>query len=223
MGEWQGYRLEDLLMFTPEVYFRLFERYNGMVWPGHLVAFSVAIWMFVGTRDSGPRQSRWIAGVLGAVWLFIAWAFFLRYYAEVFLAAPWFAAGFALQGLLLVVAGGSGRLRFAWRVDAVAGVGITLLLYSALGHPLVGIFAGRDWNGVELFLLAPDPTAIGTLGLLLMSSGRNHWVLAVVPLLWCLISGAISWVMGAYSGLGIPLAAVVALASMACRSLGPCR
>ena len=111
MGEWLSYRLSDLLMFTPEVYFRLFERYNAAFWPGQLVALLVAIWMIVVTRDTGPRQSRWVAGVTGAVWLFIAWAFFLRFYSEIFLAAPWFAVGFALQGLLLIAAGSLARLR----------------------------------------------------------------------------------------------------------------
>ncbi|SCZ62749.1 DUF6064 family protein [Thiohalomonas denitrificans] len=221
MGEWQGYRLDDLLMFTPEVYFRLFERYNGMLWPGHLVALSVAIWMFVVTRDSGLRQSRWIAGVLGAAWLFIAWAFFFRYYAEIFLAAPWFAVGFALQGLLLITAGTLGRLRFAWGTDAVGGVGAMLLFYAAVGHPLIGILSGREWEAIELFLLTPDPTAIGTLGLLLMISGRSTWMLALGPLLWCVISGATYWVMEADSGAGVIFAALVAFAAMVARSLVP--
>ena len=38
--------------------------------------------------------------------------------------------------------------------------------------------------------MAPDPTAVATLGVLLLASGRGRWSLLVVPVLWCAISGA---------------------------------
>jgi len=44
-------------------------------------------------------------------------------------------------------------------------------------------------------IVAPDPTALGTLGLLLAAEQPPPWWTMAVPLLWCLISGATLWAM----------------------------
>ncbi len=33
MSEWWTYRLEDFLLFSPRVYWRMFELHNEAVWP----------------------------------------------------------------------------------------------------------------------------------------------------------------------------------------------
>lgn len=50
----------------------------------------------------------------------------------------------------------------------------------------------------EIFGIAPDPTALGTLGLLVLAEGapRTRRALLVAPLLWCLLSGATLLAMG---------------------------
>ena len=45
---------------------------------------------------------------------------------------------------------------------------------------------GRNWQQFEMFALAPDPTAVVTLGVLLFY--RAPVVLFVIPVLWLLIS-----------------------------------
>jgi hypothetical protein len=59
----------------------------------------------------------------------------------------------------------------------------------------------------------PDPTAILTLGLLLIAR-RAHWSLYVVPVLWCLASGVTLWTMKAPDAFVPLLAAVVAAAAV---------
>lgn len=219
MTEWLSYGLNDLLMFTPEVYCRLYERYNTWIWPAQWLAVAAGIGMAVAGRDAGRKASRAMAVLLGVAWLVIAWAFFVRYYAEIFLAAPYFGAGFAAEGVFLIAAGLLGRLRFAWHTDGIGRAGLALLLYSLVIHPLVLVAMGRDWRGAELFLLAPDPTAIGTLGLLLTIPGRSHIALAILPLLWCLVSGATFWAMDSQAGMLVPAAAMVAAVPMVGRRL----
>ncbi|MGZ9030214.1 MAG: hypothetical protein ACXW2G_02500, partial [Burkholderiaceae bacterium] len=62
--------------------------------------------------------------------------------------------------------------------------------------------------------LFPDPTALLTLGLLLIAS-RAHWSLFVIPVLWCLVSAATLWTMNAADAplpfLGALLAVAAAL------------
>ena len=38
MSEWSTYRLADFLLFSPEIYYRLFELHNNAVWPAQLAA-----------------------------------------------------------------------------------------------------------------------------------------------------------------------------------------
>lgn len=214
MGEWLSYRLSDLLMFSPGVYFRLFERFNGWLWPAQVPALLLGAGLLYAAWTGVGRAGRWAGTLLGAVWLFVAWAFFIRYYAEIFLAAPAFAAAFALQGLLLMLFGLSGRLPIGTAVGPPRYLGLALLVYALVIHPFIGLVAGRGWSGVELFLIAPDPTAVGTLGLLLTVRGGKVWWLSLIPLLWCVVSGATYWVMGAWSGLAAAFAAALAAVMM---------
>ncbi|WP_420799541.1 DUF6064 family protein [Noviherbaspirillum sedimenti] len=63
---------------------------------------------------------------------------------------------------------------------------------------------------MEMFGLAPDPTAVATLGLLLCTS-RVPWLLLALPLLWCAISGATLFTMGAPDAWVAPATALLAL------------
>ena len=47
MSEWWTYRPADLLMFSPETYYRLFELYNADVWPAQIIVLSAGFTIFV--------------------------------------------------------------------------------------------------------------------------------------------------------------------------------
>ena len=55
---------------------------------------------------------------------------------------------------------------------------------------------GRGWASSEVFGIAPDPTVIATLGLLLLARGRLLPLLLPIPVLWCLLSGITLRAMG---------------------------
>jgi len=66
---------------------------------------------------------------------------------------------------------------------------------------------------VEIAGTAPDPTAVATLGVLLLAR-RVPWLLVPVPVLWCLYSGVTWWALGWLPGLfniGVVLAFLVAI------------
>jgi hypothetical protein len=65
-----------------------------------------------------------------------------------------------------------------------------LLCIAGLGWPLLTRIGRTDWSQVEIIGVHPDPTAVFSLGLvLLLLSGWRLWLMATIPLLWCLISG----------------------------------
>ena len=80
-------------------------------------------------------------------------------------------------------------------------------------QPLSGPLAGRAWSQVEIFGIAPDPTVVATLGLVLRAPVGQRWTLLPIPLAWCAMSGATAWAMGSPDAWVMPIAGVLALVS----------
>lgn len=222
MSEWWTYRLDDFLMFAPGTYQRMFALYNAQVWPAPLLALPLGL-AVLWALARRPAAWRLACMAVAAGWAFTAWAFHWQRYAGIHTAAPWFAAGFALQALVLAWIARPGS-PWGVRADApwVRGIGLALLAFAVLLQPWTGLAFGRPWHQAALFGLTPDATAAGTLGLLLVlvrersagplpasapgrrghryaharsaAAGAGPWVM---PLLWCLASAATLWTLGA--------------------------
>ena len=61
--------------------------------------------------------------------------------------------------------------------------------------------------------MAPDPTAVATLGVALLAGGRVRWLLLAIPVLWCAFSGATLLAMESPAGWLMVAAAAVAVGS----------
>jgi hypothetical protein len=211
MSEWWTYRLADFLLFSPRTYHRLFELYNEAIFPAQLAALALGSAILALWLRGSARDRRLAAALLAGLWLVVAFAFHWTRYATINWAATWFAGGFALEAALLFWAGAiRGTLILRPGPDLAARAGLALFLFALFAQPLLGPLLGRKWTEIELFGLAPDPTAVATLGLLL-ASVRPPWPLLVLPLLWCVVSGATSWTMAAPDAFVMPLAAALAL------------
>ena len=223
MTEWWTYRLSDFLMFSAGTYRRQFELYNADLWPLPVVVgiggalAVVAAWR---SRQLSPRVTSTALAVLAAAWLWVAWAFHLQRYATVNTAGPWFAAAFALEALLLLAAG-LADLRSSTG-PSVSGRrwGLVLFAFAVLAYPWLGLLFGRPLAQAEVFGIAPDPTALGTLGVLLLTSRSGDTIVArravalalPIPLLWCGASGATLWTMEAPEAPLLPVLAAIAVA-----------
>jgi hypothetical protein len=194
MAEWWTYRPEDFLLFSPRVYWRLFEIHNEALWPAQFAAvalLAVLAWL---AAARPAAHGRLIAAGLAVAWAFTGWAFVWNRYATINWAAEYLAPLFAAEALLLSLAaaiGGLGRARSG--PTPLAG---WLLVALAAAMPLASPIFGRGWSAAEVFALAPDPTAIATLGLVLVLGGRIGSALLPIPLLWCATSALTLWTMG---------------------------
>lgn len=197
MSEWWTYRLSDFLLFSADTYYRLFELYNTAIWPAHIVVLVLSgLWFYFLIRPK-PWSGKLLFTFLGTTWLWIAWGYHVSHFTSVNWAASYYAIGFALEGLLLILAGGSGKARpIPFNTHWTSRVGAGLIGFSLILQPLITPLSGRPWTQVELFALAPDPTVIATLGILLLVD-RIRWLLLPIPIIWCLISSATLWTMGA--------------------------
>jgi hypothetical protein len=204
MSEWWTYTLSDIQSFSLHSYYRLFELYNRAIWPAQIAALLLGfvLWFLV-RREPG----RLVATILAASWLWVAIVFHAHRYSTLTWTARYFAWGFGLEAALLF----GRRLAFENRLP-----GRAIFAFALLVQPLAGLAFGRTGPQIEVFGVAPDPTAVATLGVLLLASGRVRWELLIVPLLWCGISGATLLSMEAREG-WISIAAAVLAFSGAMR------
>ena len=227
MSEWWTYRPSDFLLFSARTYHRLFELYNADVWPAHLLVIGLGLALCAALWQERAWAPRATCALLAVAWLWVAWAFHWQRFASINWAASWFAAAFAIEGVLLL----------GWAVfDAnaqVAGrpggrarkVGLFLWLFALAVQPVIGTLLGRPWQQAEVLGLAPDPTVLGTLGVLLLVRPGNRtgaaaprrlaiawWLLCPIPLLWCAITGMTLATMASAEALLLPGAALLATA-----------
>jgi hypothetical protein len=218
MSEWWTYTLQDFLLFSPRTYYRLFEIYNAAIWPAQILAVALGLAIPFLLCRPGQRHSRILAALLALAWLVVAWAYFYLRYATINWIATFFALGFAIEGLLLLWFGFiRGHLNFAL-TDRTSRIGLGLYLIAMLIMPLLGSLFGRSLLQAEIFGLAADPTAVGTLGLLLAARGRKVISLLIIPLAWCLVSAATLWTMSSPEAWIMIAAPVVYLFALSLRA-----
>ncbi len=213
MSEWWTYRPSDFLMFSPRTYYRMFELYNRALWPAQLLALGAGIVLILCLARRPERRGRVAAAILGGAWLWVGVAFHLACYAAIHTGAKYFAAAAIVESGLLCWWGLRGSAAGGRRRGLGRQVGLALIAAAVALLPLAGALLGRDWRAMEIFGLAPDPTALATLGALLLRPVHRGWLCWVVPVLWCAWSGTTLWTLGAGDAWILPLGAAVALAA----------
>lgn len=216
MSEWWSYRLEDFLLFSPRVYWRMFELHNGAFWPLHLLTLAAGIviilLVFRQPRAHGLRAAFIILAVL---WIFVGWFFLWNRYATINWAIAHVAPLFGLEALLLGLCGGAAFDRG----DFARRMGLLIAAAGLVVYPFLPMLFGRPWTSAEVFGIAPDPTAIVTLGVLLAARRRPALLLFPIPLAWLLLSGVTLRVMGDPQGWIPLLSAAAALAALFLRHI----
>lgn len=201
--------LARMVPFTREVFLGEFARYNEAIWPAQIVAYLlclIAVWR---VARPFPGSGRLIATVLGLAWVWTGAVYHMTFFAKINWAAPAFGLLFVLQGLLLFVAGTiRGRLAFRFSNSAHGWLGALLIALAMLLYPLAG---APDWPRVAHVGVAPCPTTLFTLGILLLATPRTPWHLLVIPVLWSLIGGSAALVLDIPQDAALPVAALLTI------------
>ena len=212
MSEWWTYRAVNFLLFSPRVYWRMFELHNAALWPLHLLTLAAGLIIILLIAWRPGTGARWIAFILAILWIFVGWSFLWNRYATINWAAAYIAPAYFVEGALLIVVSLLNGLAFDRRGPA-RGIGYLLLGLALAGYPLLAPLQGRGWASSEVFGIAPDPTVIATLGVLLLARGRLLPVLLPIPVLWCLLSGMTLLTMGEPQAWAPPAALALAAAA----------
>jgi hypothetical protein len=222
MIEWWSYRPSDFLMFAPRTYWRLFELHNQAWWPAPLLLLLTGLlWLLWLPRHSTLALRAGTVG-LALAWAFVGWFFLHERYAPVNWVMTWGAYVFLAQALGLAVLGIRNDLK-PTPSRAARSAGLLLCGWALLGQPLLALAFDRPWRQAEVFGLAPDPTVIATLGLLVLvaaDAGATRWLLRALwglALAWCAVSAATLWTMGSAQG-WVPCVAGIGAAWAHCKS-----
>lgn len=209
MSEWWTYTLSDFLLFSPRTYYRLLARHNAALWPGHLLVAALGLGLLAVLRRPRPWHGRAVSAVLALLWAWVGWSFVGTRYAAINWAAGPFAWVFAGEALLFAWIGAArGALTFR---TGGSRIGLALFAGSVVIYPMLAPLLGRGAGAAELFGIMPDPTAVGTVGLLLLASGRGRGALLIAPVLWCIVTDLTLLAMGSPEAALPPLAVVTAL------------
>jgi hypothetical protein len=106
-----------------------------------------------------------------------------------------------------------GRPIFRVGAEVPGLVGVGLLLFALILQQVFGPLLGKSWVQAELFGLTPDPTAVATLGIVLLVMQRRYLALMVVPLLWCATSALTLLAMQATEAWMMIAAGIIAAAA----------
>jgi hypothetical protein len=198
-----------MLPFTAEILFSSFEQYNRALWPLPILAPALALVVLALALRPVSGGDRASGAVLALAWVWVGAGYFILHFAAFDFVAPIYGAFFILQGLLLgwstVV---RNRLAFRCTGDLFCWCGLALALAATLAWPLADALLGPGWASVRVVGLAPGPTAAFTLGLLLLCAGRTPLHLAIIPLLWTLIAGAVASILSIPQDLALPAAGI---------------
>lgn len=219
MNAWTSYRLQDFIPFTAEVYFRLLERMSETFWPLHLLTLALGS----ATLALALRHRTRLACLLPApLWAFVAVAFFFQRYAELNWAGGYVGYAFIAQAVLLVVMALTG-----WGMDKAPRstsppviLGTAIALFGLIVMPLIAPLSGDSWYQAEVFGIHADPTAVTTLGLvLIMLRGFALWIAVIIPALWLVVSGLTLQVLGSAGSITLFAVLVIALVGVVWKSI----
>jgi hypothetical protein len=220
ISEWWTYRPEDFLLFSPRAYWRLFELHNAELWPVQVLALAAGLATTVAALRDRRNHDRWIPLVLAAAWIFVGWSFLWNRYATINWPIAYVAYAFALEAALLLLVGTTLKGLVFDRRGIGGRAGLFLAGLGVIAYPALPPLFGRPWSSAELFGIAPDPTAIATLGLLLLARGSLPSMLIPIPLAWCLLSSLTLLAMNDPQAWLPFLAAVITLAAAGLNMIG---
>jgi hypothetical protein len=199
-----------ILPFSRTEFLQVFAAYNVAIWPTQFVAAGLGL-LAVTLLFLRPKWAdRAIAAILCTFWLAMAIGYHWTYFSAVNEAAYVFGALFALAALVFLVEGViRGRMNFAVTPGFRVWLATALVAYSFVVYPLVSLIVTHPYPETPLFGVAPCPTTIFTLGLLLLVWHPRPWLPALIPLLWSVIGGSAAFRLDVPQDFGLIAAAIL--------------
>ncbi len=210
--------------FSEAEFFDVFARYNAAIWPlpvvASLLGIAVIALLFVGTRTSTLAASL----ALSAMWAVNGLGYHWSFFSAINPAARVFAAIFVAEAVLLAVVPIIVRnFRLVVRRDLGSAVAVGLAVFALVLYPILGRLAGHAYPSVPAFGVAPCPTTIFTIGVLLAGPWRSARWLLIIPGIWSVIGGSAAVLLSVPQDFGLIAALAILIAFAVLRRAGDAR
>ncbi len=199
----RSYSIIDFMPMGPDVYGRLFERANTILWPWHIliVAFTAAIILL-----AWRKQNLWALRSCALLWCWVGGFFHLYLFRELNWAAMYFGLGFIAQGMLMFIASFvDSDYQTSYRKKTIALFAASCCMVLS---PFLSLILPDKTFGVELVGLSPDATALFCIVITTLTSRFWPW-LSIIPVLWLLLSALISSSLHVQNGILFLAASVI--------------
>jgi len=208
--------------FSTAEFFDVFARYNLAIWPAQVLAYVAGLAVLALALRPVRYSVRLIGALLALMWAVNGIGYHLIYFSAINPLARVFGAVFVVQAVALAAwpwlqPGADLRLRR----DARGVAALVLAAFAMAFYPLWGYAAGHGWPQMPAFGVAPCPTTIFTIAILLLAPWRAARWLMVVPGLWALVGGSAAVLLAVPQDTGLLVsAALIAVLSLARRRIG---
>lgn len=198
--------------FSRADFFAVFVRYNEALWPTQVLAYAAAFLCLLLLLRRGRFTDPGILVVLAAMWSVNGIAYHGLFFSVINPAALLFAAVFVAEAVFFAVFAVRGaEVDFAMRKDGRTAAGLLLIVFAILAYPLWGMAAGHIYPAMPMLGIAPCPTTIFTIGILLLGRWSAVRWLLVIPLVWSAIGGTAAFMLGVPQDYGLFAAGAVAI------------
>lgn len=199
------------LPFSVEQFYRVFTDYNLAVWPAQYLLLGlalVALWCVLYPRAGAGRI---VSGILALLWIWMALAYHIAFFASINPLAYAFAALSLVAAAVFIWQGVvHDHLQFSMRGGAHVLVGATLIVFALLVYPAWSWFGGHRYPAMPSFGL-PCPTTIFTIGILGLRSTPSPRSPLIVPVTWSAIGGQAAVQLGMSADFGLIAAGMIGL------------
>lgn len=183
MAEVFSYSLDDFLLFSSEVYWRLIQSHlNSLAWWPLAIEISSLLFLAISMKY---RKQVFVSLFLILIWLTLAWFFYLEKYAEINTFSVFIGYACLLQVVMLLLnICGSKKYSFSNNTHQHSLYLVALLM--VITFPVISYFLFGFWQA-GIVAVMPIPTFLLTMVLLANYTRIWRFLLFVIPSLILLI------------------------------------
>jgi hypothetical protein len=198
--------------FTTEQFMEVFRSYNTAINPLHFLMTMLSI-VCIGMIIRKDRFA--VSGsllILGLMWLINGISYHIMFFSRINPIAKVFGGMFILEAVAVMVLAVMSvrqpqvKLSLARRI-----AGWSLVFYGVIIYSVIGWLLGHRYPAAPMFGVAPCPTVIYTLGLLLILPKKICLPVFIIPLLWVVVGSFAAFKLGMREDLGLLIAGLVTL------------
>jgi len=197
-------------MITGEQLLEAVATYNQAIWPMQIIGYVLALITVVLAFKKTVWASRINFAVLTFFWLWVALMYWLPSARPAFPIGYAFLVLYLIEGVLFLIQAVKGKLTFGTYNKGHTIGGLTMILYTMIGYPLLAIFLDHPYPQASLIGLTPCPLTLFTFGLLLLTRSAVPIILLIIPLFWGL-SGVLWISIGMWEDIGMVLGSLIVL------------